>query len=1091
MPTTTERGSERASNSGRRATGTRQLRVHLRLLISRGDRTPPPEGAPSGRLAHAALRWPKHRGPGVALPNTDLRASPLAALVRAAFRRPLLVLLGVLVGALLGADALRRLPRDVFPDLSTPTFSAIVQAPAMSAEELEAQIAVPIETALGGLAGVRRVRSTSTLGVAQVMIEFEPDADYDRARQAVVERVAQAARELPPGTDPPLISSLSGRLQEIFEFTLEAEPGAADLMTLRDLAQFDVRQRLLAVPGVAAVEVLGGYLREYQVQLDPDRAAARGVTLQDVLHAVEGANVNAAGGVLTTGPTEWTVRAVGQVDTLADLRGTTVGMRGPVPVLLGDVADVVEAPAVRRGIAHRLDGEVVSCRVSKQVGADTVDVAGGLRTAIAALQPSLPDGVALRVVYDQSELIARSLDGVARAVGLGAVFVVLVLFGLLGDARAAAIVTLTIPLSLALAGLLLERAQIGLNTMTLGGLAIAVGLLVDASIIVCEDVVHRLRPGEDGAARLATAERSAAEVGRPIVFATLIVVAVFLPLFAMSGLEGRTYRPLAAAVITAMSASLLLALTLTPLAAGWLLRPQVGAEVGVIRAVKRVYAPLLDRCLRWPRATVVVTLLLAAPPLWGAGALGRDFMPQLDEGALLVQTFLPAEASLEEVDRMNHRAEDALRSVDEVVEVVRRTGRAERTEDPMPHTVSDVLVLLRPDARRPLEAIEADVREALERVPGVASAITTPLGMRIDEGLGGSPADVSVRVFGPELEVLTRLGDEVRDAMAEVEGLDDLRLEELTGLPQVRVEVDREAAARVGLTPGDVIDALRIGLVGEVVSQVRIGQRRYDLVVKLRQDRRDDLDALRGLLVDGHDGTRIPLSKLARVTSTLAPGTLKREAGSRRIAVEAAVTGRDLAGAAAEIEARVRTIAVPTGYFIDVGGKADSEAEATAALVRAIGLALAAVLVLLYLALDSARETAVILLTLPVALVGGVVALALAGETWNVSSLVGLIGLFGIAVQNGLVLVTQVRALRDGGLPLPEAVREASLGRVRPKLMTAGAAVLGLAPMLLLRLHGTEIERPLAVVMTGGLVTSTAFTLLALPTFYLWWVGRE
>lgn len=1017
--------------------------------------------------------------------NTEPRGL-LAQVVAAAFARPVLVLLAAAVGVLLGADALRRLPRDVFPDLSTPTFSVIVQNPAMSAEELEAQIAVPVETALSGLPQVRRVRSNSTLGVTQVTIEFEPDADYATARQAVVERVSQASRELPPGTDAPLISSLSGRLNEVFEFTLEATPGSADLMTLRDLAQFDVRQRLLAVPGVGAVEVLGGYLRQFQVQIDPDRLAARGITLDDVMHAVDGANVNAAGGILTTGPTEWTVRAIGQVQTIEDLRATTVGVRGPVPVLLGDVADVVEAAAIRRGIAHRLDGEVVSCRVSRQFGADTVWVAAGLRAAIDAMQPTLPEGVSIRVVYDQSELVDSSLGGVGRAVGLGAVFVVLVLFLLLGDARAAGIVTLTIPMSLALAGLLLDRAGIGLNTMTLGGLAIAVGLLVDASIIVCENVLHRLRPGASPAERLVSAEQAAVEVGRPILFATLIVVAVFLPLFAMSGIEGRTYRPLAAAVIAAMAASLLLAITVTPVVSGWLLRPHTDdGDNRLLRTVKRWYAPLLDRCLASPRTTMLVSLLLAVPPLVGSLWIGRDFMPQLDEGALLVQTFLPAEASLEEVDRLNHRAEDALRSVPEVVDVVRRTGRAERTEDPMPHTISDVLVLLRAEGRRPMDQIEADVREALEHVPGVGSAITTPLGMRIDEGLGGTPADVSVRVFGPDLDELARLGDEVRDAMAGIDGLDDLRVEELTGLPQIRVEVDRAATARVGLTPGDVIDALRIGLVGQEVSQVRVGQRRYDLVVKLREDRRDDLDALRGLLVDGHDGTRIPLEKLARIDTTTGPGAIKREAGSRRIAIEAAVSGRDLAGAAAEIEARVQKIPRPTGYFIDVGGKAESEAKATSALLRAIGLALLAVLVLLYLALDSVRETLVIFVTLPVALVGGVIALAVAGETWNVSSLVGLIGLFGIAVQNGLVLVTQTRGLIAGGLERHAAIREASLGRVRPKLMTAGTAILGLLPMLVLRLHGTEIERPLAVVMTGGLLTSTAFTLLALPTFYL------
>ena len=417
--------------------------------------------------------------------------------IQTAFARPLLAVLLVAVGSGLGGVWLTDLRRDVFPDLSAPVFNIIVQNPAMGAEELETGVAIPLEAALSGLPDLRRLRSNSTLGVAQVTIEFEADADYQRSRQLVAERIAQVA--LPPGTEEPLLSSLTGRLNEIFEFTLEAEPGAADPMTLRDLAEFEVTNRLLAVPGVAAVERLGGYLREFQIQLDPQRMAARGVTLEDVLHAARGANQNAAGGFITQGQTEWTVRAVGRAQSVDDIRSTVVAVRGGTPVVLADVSDVREAPAVRRGIAHRLKGEVVSCRVVKQFGSDTVDVAGGIRAAIAEIDKSLPKGVHLRVVYDQSELVEDSLGGVGRAVLIGAGLVVIVLFILLGDGRAALLVTITLPLSLALAGVFLRWLGIGINTMTLGGLAIAVGLLVDASIIMVENIVHRLtsRRGDD------------------------------------------------------------------------------------------------------------------------------------------------------------------------------------------------------------------------------------------------------------------------------------------------------------------------------------------------------------------------------------------------------------------------------------------------------------------------------------------------------------------------------------------------------------------------------------------------------------------
>jgi cobalt-zinc-cadmium resistance protein CzcA len=447
---------------------------------------------------------------------------------------------------------------------------------------------------------------------------------------------------------------------------------------------------------------------------------------------------------------------------------------------------------------------------------------------------------------------------------------------------------------------------------------------------------------------------------------------------------------------------------------------------------------------------------------------------------------LPPEASLDEVDRLNHRVEDALRAFPDVEDVVRRTGRAERTEDPMPHTVSDVLIVFKKTRQHSLEDLETDMREKLKRVPGVSVLFTTPLGMRIDEGLGGTPADLSVRVFGPDLERLASLAERARDTMERVEGLEDLRVERLTGLPQLRVSVDRAAAARVGLTPGDVIRALRIGLVGEEQSEVWLGQRRFDLIVRLQDRGRSDVSAIQALLVDGHDGTRVPLGQLAAIEETFGPGAIRREAGTRRIAIEASVSGRDLGSTAAEVRDRLASdLRLPAGYFLDVGGRVESQARASRSLTVALAVAVLAVFVLLYLALGSALEVFGILMSLPVAFVGAIVALVIAGETWNVSSLVGLCGLFGIAVQNGLVLVTQTRSIMAEGKPFHEALREASIGRVRPKIMTAATATLGLLPMLLLRLHGTEIERPLAVVMIGGLVTSTLFTLLALPAFYL------
>jgi cobalt-zinc-cadmium resistance protein CzcA len=1009
-------------------------------------------------------------------------------IIRGSARAPFLALLGALSAAVLGVLAYGELPHDVFPDLSAPVFNIIVQNAAMGAEELETAIAIPLETALSGLPRARRVRSNNQAGVTQITVEFEPDADYYLCRQLVAERVAQVAPHLPPGTEAPLLSSLTVRLNEIMELTLEAQHGQVDLMTLRDLAEFEIRNRLLAVPGVSAVERLGGYLRQFQVQLDPERMLARDVTLDEVLHGLSGANQNASGGFIVQGPMEWNVRALGRAQSSDDLRSTVVAIRGRVPVTVGDVADVREAPALRRGLAHRLSGEVVSIRIVKQFGADTARVSQGVKRALAEISRSLPRGAQLTLSYDQADLIDRALSGVRRAVLLGAGFVAVVLLLLLGDVRAAALVMLTIPLSICAAGLLLQRAGVGLNTMTLGGLAVSVGLLVDASIIMVENVAHRIQGTLGRADREQTALNAALEVGRPIVFATLIVVAVFLPLFGMQGIEGRMYGPLGAAVIASLLGALLLALTLTPVAAGRLLRPRAkGAseDVWLVRRLKLLYAPALDACMRHAGRVRVISLLLTLPALLLGSRIGADFMPELDEGALILNTILPSEASLEQVDLLNHRVEDVLRTFPEVKDVVRRTGRSERTEDPMPHTLSDVLVVLDPDRQRSTETLVAAMREKLTRIPGLSVLFTTPLMMRIDEGLGGTPADLSVRIFGPDFDVLQKLAGRARVIVSQVKGIADLRVEQLTGVPQLRVRIDRAAVARVGLTPGDVTRAVRIGLVGEQISEVVRGQRRFDLIVRLQDDARAGAGALRRLWIDGHDGTRIPLGQLAQVEEGLGIGAIRREAGSRRVALEASVAGRDLASTAQEVQTRLaQQLPLPTGYFVDLGGRVENQARASRALGVAIAAALLCVFALLYLALGSLADALVILATLPDALVGGILALWLWGETWNVSSLVGLIGLFGIAVQNGLVLISQTRALLAQGKPFDEALREACLSRVRPKLMTAATAILGLLPLLVLELPGTEIERPLAVVMIGGLVTSTLFTLLALPTFY-------
>lgn len=1018
--------------------------------------------------------------------SSEPRAA-LTAIVEWLAEHPFVGIALVILGLVDGAVAFGDLPRDVFPDLTTPTFNVIVQSPAMGSEEIERRVAIPIERAMAGLPGLRRVRSTCQAGVVQTTVELDPDFDYFRGRQLVGERVAMAQSALPPGLEAPVVSGVSGRLNEVAELVIEpTSEGSADPMTLRDFVEYELRNRLLAVPGVGGLDIVGGLLRQVQVRADPDRMRARDVSLEEVMRASEGASSSASAGVVPAGEIEWAVELDGRADSAFDLGRTVVADRHGAPVLLSDVAEVVDGGAFRRGVARHHGAEVVHVRIVRQVGADAVHVSAAVRSALAELEP--PPGISVDVTYDQAELVDGALGGVGRAVAIGAVFVVLVILLLLGDFRAALVVALSIPTSVALAIAALGRAGGGLDTMTLGGLAISVGILVDASIIVVENAAHRLKDAHGSIPKHWVVTHAAGEMARPIVFATFVVIAVFVPLFGMAGIEGRMYRALALSVIAAMGASLFVALGVTPAVAGRVLSAKHGEEGKglIVRVIERAYAPILGFALRRPRVIQLAALCITVPVIVLGASVGADFVPHLDEGYLMLETGVAPEASLETADRLVSAVEEAAAGFDQVRNVTRRLGRGERTEDPMPHTNADVLVELIPDRTMDDEAIAEALRERVSHAPGTQVLFTTPLQMRIDEGLGGSPADLQVRIFGTDLDILAGVANRLRDEMRHVRGLADVRTDVAGQSPELRVRLDRVALVRAHLTPGDVTEAVRTATVGREAGVVFRGGRRLDVMVRLGQPGSIDPEELRMLPLETPDGTRLPLSRVAEITSTVGPSIVRREAGQRRVGIEASVVGRDLGSAADEVRrlvARAVRSYFPEGTFASVGGRIETQDAANRALALAIALAVALVLILVYIALGSLAETALILGTLPSALVGGIVALLIAGETWNVSSLVGLLGLFGIAVQNGLVLVSQTRGLEAHGIAYDEAVREASLGRVRPKLMTASTAMLGLLPLVVLPLRGVELERPLAIVMIGGLVTSTLFTLVVLPTF--------
>lgn len=1014
-------------------------------------------------------------------------------ILRASFRHKPVVLLVVTLAFIFGAAAYQRMPKNVYPDITIPVFTIVTENEAMAPEEIELMITRPMEAAMNGLPGVRRVRSQTTQGLSSVIVDFDIETEFWRARQFVSERIAQVAAQLPPGTEPPTLASATTRLAEVYEFAVEGDISA---MELRELAEWNIRYTLLTVPGVAEVLNMGGYLRQYRITLNPARIHAHGVTLAEVETAIRSGNENASGGFISTGSSEYTVRGIGRYDSLQDIGDTVIGEKNGVPLFLRDVAVIEDSTAIRRGIASKNGKETVVALVIKQPAADTVQVVQGIEKAIEDMRPTLPKGVHIVPYYDQTHLIRHALTSVARAILIGAVLVVLVLFAYLGHLRSTLIVAISLPLSVGIAAILMRQFNVGLNTLSLGGLAIAIGIMVDASIIMVENMFHHFHhhPGEihDATAKERIAFRAALEVGRPIAFATFIIVAVFLPLFLMSGIEGLLFRPLAVTVGSAMMVSLILSLTLTPVLCLWLLASKRSQEKAVeawlVRWLKKGYVPILNAALRRQGLVIAATILLLIPAGFGLSRVGRDFMPELDEGAWVISTVTPPETSLEQNDRITRRIEQLLMSNPNITDVVRRNGRSERAIGcVLPVNAGEIIVNLKPKEQlsRPVADILADIREAVEEIPGVAAAFTQPLQLKMDESMEGTSAPLQVKLFGPDIQVLTEHGKAIFDIVRNTPGIEDAKMDQAVGVPQLQIQIDREAAARYGVSAAALSEIVRLAIGGEELTQVWKNQRSYGVFARFPEEIRNSPEAIGAIMVDTPAGNRIPLSQVAQITLREGPNVIWREAMNRRLSIDAGIQGRDLGSVVKEIKTNLARINLPPDYFVVFGGQYESQQRAMRSLALATGVALIIVFILLYLALHSLSQAAIILATVPSAFIGGVVSLLMMGETLNVSSAVGFIALFGIAVQNSLVLLTQTNDFIAEGHAKLEAVRLASVQRLRPKLMTASCAALGLLPILLSQGVGAEIEKPLAIVMMGGLISSTLFTLLVLPAVYI------
>jgi CzcA family heavy metal efflux pump len=996
---------------------------------------------------------------------------------------------------LAGAWTARQMPIDVFPDLTAPTVTILAEGHGMAPEEMESLVTFPIESAINGASDVRRVRSATAVGIAVVWVEFDWGTDILVARQLVAEKLALVAGSLPPQVERPILAPISSIMGEILFFALSSD---GDPLTLRTIADTTVRRRLLSVPGVSQVTPIGGAERQFQVIADPGGLRANDVSLTELLDAVRGASQNTSAGIYTEGAQEYVLEAIGRVHTSDEIGDTVVALRGNRSVLVRDVADVREGAAFKRGEGSRSGKPAVIVGVQKQPGANTIDVTARLDRALDTLQKELPRGITIdRRIFRQSDFIEVAVDNVVKALRDGGILVIVIVLLFLANLRAAAITLTAMPLSLAAAVLALRAFGASINTMTLGGMAIAIGALVDDAIIDVENVVRRLRenharPEAERLPVAALVRDATLEIRSSIVFATIIIVLVFLPVFGLAGIEGRLLTPLAFAYIVALLASLAVAMVVTP-ALCYAFLPnapsiQRGHDGWLTRVLKDRFARILPTALDHPRTIIAGAIVLLVAAGIALTRAGTAFLPEFHEGSLTIQANTLPGTSLAKSDEIGRRVEQILLSQPEVVATARRTGRAEYDEHVQGVEAAEIDVGLR-ETERPRDVLLTELRRQFSTLPGTNVTIGQPISHRIDHMLSGTRANIAVKIFGDDLGTLRRLGEAVRNAMAGVEGVADLSLEQQMDVPFVRFILNRPMIARYGLRPADVAEAIETSFAGATVGRVFDRGTAFDLVVKFDASNSADFDRVADLPVDTPTGAIVPVRLLADVRREQGPNMVLRENVQRRIVVSSNVAGRDLGSVVDDIRTTVgQSVVMPAGYRVEYGGQFESEQSASQRLLALGALAIAGVFMLLVLAFGRQRDALLVMVNLPLALIGGVAGVFLSGGVLNVATMIGFITLFGIATRNGIMLVSHIHHLmtEEGVTDFREAVERGARERLVPILMTAMAAGLALIPLALGGgQSGSEIQTPMAIVILCGLVTSTILNMVVVPALYL------
>jgi cobalt-zinc-cadmium resistance protein CzcA len=1024
----------------------------------------------------------------------------IASLIRAALGQRLIVIVLSLVLVAFGVREALRLSVDAFPDVTNVQVQIATEAAGRSPEEIERFVTVPLEIAMTGLPGLVEMRSLNKSGLSIITLVFTDQTDVYFARQMVTERLIEVTPRMPAGIVP-VLGPVSTGLGEVYQYTIEHPDDGQRALTEQELAErravqdWVVRPLLRSIPGVAEINSQGGYVRQYQVQVDPARLFHFRMSVQQVVQAIAANNANSSGGILPRASEQFLIQGVGLIRTVEDIANIVIREDGGVPVFVRDVASVSIGSEVRQGaIVKGGYTESVAGIVLMMRGGNAKEIVGRIKDRVDEINAKgmLPGGLKIVPFYDRTDLVDAALWTVGKVLIEGILLVVVILFIFLGDVRSSLIVVATIIIAPLTTFILMNRYGISANLMSLGGLAIAIGLMVDATVVVVENVYLRLGeyvPG--GKSRRRIVFEATSEVATPTIFGIAIIILVFLPLMTLQGIEGKMFAPLALTIAMALAVSLVVSLLLSPVLCSLFLKGGGDHETWLIAFLKRRYTPLLDAALGRPWVTVGAAVALLAGALGLFPLLGKSFMPIMKEGALTPQINRVPSISLEESLRIEMDAMKRIAAVPGVKMVVSKLGRGESPADPAGPNESDPIVLLDPKSGRSQDEIDEDIRQRLSTIPGVQIVLSQPIAERVDEMVTGVRSQLAIKVFGNELSELRRISEAVARVLRSVPGSQDIRIERLSGQQSLQIEIDRFAIARYGLNVADIHQIIESAVGGKEVTSVYEGERRYAVTVRFPPERRNSVEAISAIKVRSHEGSEVPLSALARIRLVDGPAQLSREGAKRRVVVGADVSGRDLGGFVAEVRQRLDAeVRLPEGYYFDFGGQFENMERAMATLSVIVPITVGAIFFLLFLLFNSVKLASLIILVLPFASIGGIFGLFVTGEYLSVPASVGFIALWGIAVLNGVVLVTCIRRLREEGKDVAVAVRDGCLLRFRPVMMTATVALLGLVPFLFATGPGSEVQRPLAVVVIGGLITSTLLTLVVLPALYRWFDDR-